>query len=185
LNKIRGHQWQNPISKLNDYLDAMAEVKLTCPQLNVPIHVAAHGPKMLAAVAARADGANTYLMPIEHVATARTALGSELELNTMLFCLLESNPERARATARKSISYYLGLDYYHRAWRKLGFCDEDFTKGGSNRLIDALVAWGDLTTIRQRISNQFDAGATRVVVLPIGAGMGGQPDWALLEKLQT
>ncbi len=185
LNRARGHIWRNPITKLSDYLDAMATVKLTCPQVNVPIHVAAHGPKMLATVAAKADGANTYLMPPNHVAVARAALGEQLELNTMLFCLLDDNPKSARATARKSIAYYMGLDYYHRAWRSLGFNVEDFADGGSDRLIDALVAWGDLAKIQQRIDDQYSAGATRVVILPIGAGMGGQPDWTLLEQLQN
>lgn len=185
LNKARGHQWQNPLSKLRDYLAAMAEVKLTCPQPRVPIHVAAHGPKMLQTVAKLADGANTYLMPPEHVSVARTALGEDAELNTMLFCLLDENPASARETARKSIAYYVGLDYYHRAWRGFGYDDADFANGGSDKLIDAVIAWGDLATIQSRIKQQFDNGATRVVVIPIGAGMGGQPDWGLLEALQA
>ena len=185
LNQSRGHTWQNPITKLGEYLDAMARVKLTCPQVSVPVHVAAHGPKMLATAAAKADGANTYLMPPEHVRVARAALGPRAELNTMMFCLLDEDPQSARATARKSIGYYVGLDYYHRAWRSLGYDNSDFTDGGSNRLIDDIIAWGSLDTIRSRIQQQFDHGATRVVILPIGAGMGGQPDWRLLEQLQA
>ena len=185
LNQARGHSWQNPIDKLSTYLDAMSAVKLTCPQINVPVHVAAHGPKMLATVAAKADGANTYLMPAEHARVARAALGPSSELNTMLFCLLDEDPITARATARKSIAYYVGLDYYHRAWRGLGLDDADFADGGSDKLIDAIIAWGNLEQIRARIQTQFDNGATRVVILPIGAGMGGQPDWRLLEQLQA
>jgi len=184
LNKARGHQWQNPVSKLTEYLDAMAAVKLTCPQPGVPVHVAAHGPKMLHAVAAKADGANTYLMPAEHVQIARAALGESAELNTMLLCLLDEDPETARRTARKSIMYYVGLDYYHRAWRNFGFDDNDFANGGSDALVDRVVAWGNLDAVRARIQQQFENGATRVVVMPIGANMGGQPDWSLLEQLQ-
>ena len=183
LNRARGHVWQNPVSKLTDYLSAMAQVKLTSPQVRVPVHVAAHGPKMLAAVAQHADGANTYLMPNEHVAIARAALGAEADLNTMLFCLLDEDPHSARATARKSIAYYVGLDYYQRAWRNLGLTDADFADGGSDRLVDALIAWGSLAQIRARIDRQFEMGASRVVVLPIGKGLGGQPDWRLLEQL--
>jgi len=185
LNQARGHTWENPVTKIGDYLDAMAAVKLTSPQMNVPIHVAAHGPKMLSTVAAKAQGANTYLMPPAHTRMARTALGDEAALNTMLFCLLDADPVSARATARKSVAYYTGLDYYHRAWRSLGFDDNDFANGGSDRLIDAIVAWGDLEQIRTRIAHQFAEGATRVVVIPIGAGMGGQPDWHLLEQLRS
>jgi probable F420-dependent oxidoreductase len=163
----------------------MTKVRLTCPQVQVPVHVAAHGPKMLATVAAKADGANTYLMPAEHVRVARAALGPQAELNTMMFCLLDEDPHSARTTARKSIAYYVGLDYYHRAWRGLGFDDSDFADGGSDKLVDAVIAWGNLEQIRARVQQQFDNGATRVVILPIGAGMGGQPDWHLLEQLQA
>lgn len=183
LNKARGHVWKNPVSKLSEYLQAMAGVRLSSPQPEYPIHVAAHGPKMLAAVAELADGANTYLMPLTHVSRSRQILGDDRALNTMLFCMREEDPERARTTARKAIAVYVGLDYYHRAWRGMGFSDADFTDGGSDRLIDAVVAWGSEGAIRQRLAAQFDAGATRVVVIPLGAGTGGQPDWSLLEAL--
>jgi probable F420-dependent oxidoreductase len=110
LNKARGHVWKNPVSKLSEYLQAMAGVRLSSPQPEYPIHVAAHGPKMLAAVAELADGANTYLMPLTHVSRSRQILGDDRALNTMLFCMREEDPERARATARKAIAVYVGLD---------------------------------------------------------------------------
>ena len=182
LNKVRGHTWQNPVSKLSDYLDAMTAVKMTSPQSSFPVHVAAHGPKMLATVAAKADGANTYLMPPDHVNQARSTLDDK-ELNTMLFCLLDEDPQTARATIRRAISYYMGLDYYHRAWRTFGFTDTDFANGGSYRLIDSIVAWGSVDTIKAKLADQAQRGATRVVIIPLGAGMGGQPDWHLLELL--
>lgn len=183
LNQARGHAWVPPVTKLREYLGAMREVKLTTHQPEVPVHVAAHGPKMLSAAARLADGVNTYLMPLEHAASARAALGDTTELNTMLFCLRESDTANARATARKAIAYYMKLDYYHRAWRGLGYADADFKEGGSDALVDAVVAWGDEAAIRARIDAQFEAGATRVVVIPIGRGMGGEPDWTLLEAL--
>ena len=185
LNKMRGHAWENPVTKLRDYLTAMSLVKLSVPQPKVPIHVAAHGPRMLQAAAELADGVNTYLMPPEHAKVARAALGTDAELNTMLFCLLDDNPQTARHTARKSIAFYMSLDYYHRAWRDFGFNDSDFVDGGSDRLIDAIVAWGDISQIQNRVSQQFANGASRVVIIPLGAGLGGQPDWSLLEQLQA
>ncbi len=183
LNQARGHAWQNPVSKLREYVTAMNAVKLSCPRADYPVYVAAHGPKMLAAAAELADGANTYLMPVQHAAQARATLGDAAVLNTMLFCLNDENPETARATARKAIAYYVGLDYYHRAWRGFGFDDADFADGGSDALVDAVVAWGNTDTIRGRIQGQYDAGASRVIVIPVGAGMAGQPDWGLLEAL--
>ncbi len=155
---------------------------MTTTQSSFPIHVAAHGPKMLATVAKLADGANTYLMPPDHVNQARTALGDKT-LNTMLFCLLDENPDTARATIRKAVGYYMSLDYYHRAWRAFGFTDEDFANGGSDQLIDAVVAWGSIETISARLQDQTERGANRIVIIPLGAGMGGQPDWRLLELL--
>ena len=184
LNKARGHQWQKPLGKLSSYLTAMGEVKLTSPQLIAPTYVAAHGPKMLAIAAKRADGANTYLMPPEHVGFARKILGEQAELNTMLFCLLEPDKVVARTIARKAIAYYIGLDYYHNAWKEFGFTDEDFSNGGSDHLIDSVVAWGTADTINQRIAQQFDRGASRVVVIPIGSKTKGHPDWDLLDILK-
>ncbi|MEM7217028.1 MAG: LLM class flavin-dependent oxidoreductase [Pseudomonadota bacterium] len=181
LNEARGHVWQPPVRKLTEYLTAMRAVKLTSPQVHAPVHVAAHGPKMLATVAQHADGANTYLMPLAHVAEARAALGANKALNTMLFCLHDEDPQSARDTARRAVGYYMGLDYYHRAWRSFGFTQSDFDNGGSDALIDAIVAWGDLTAISERVAAQRAAGADQVVIIPIARG--GAPDWALLERL--
>ncbi len=185
LNQARGHAWQNPTTALENYLTAMRATKLTCPQPQVPVYVAAHGPKMLSVVARMADGANTYLMPLDHVAVARSALGQSAALNTMLFCLHDEDAQSARSTARRAIKYYVGLDYYHNAWKSLGFSEDDYRDGGSDRLVDAVVAWGSVSSIHDRIAKQFEHGATRVVVIPIGAGLGGQPDWQLLEALKA
>lgn len=182
LARARGHEWQNPIDFLTNYLPAMTKVKLTSHQAAFQTHVAAHGPKMLALAAAHADGVNTYLMPRDHAVRARAAIGNK-DLNTMLFCLADENPETARDTARRAIAYYMGLDYYHRVWRTLGFGAEDYANGGSDRLVDSLVAWGSMSAIKERISQQEQAGATRVVVIPVGAGLGGQPDWQLLQAI--
>ena len=183
LNAARGHDWQPPVTKLRSYLQDMQRVKLSVERVDAPIHVAAHGPKMLQVAAQHADGANTYIMPQAHVTEARNILGSTADLNTMLFCLHETDPEQARQTCRRALAYYIGLDYYHRAWRNFGFEDADFENGGSNRLIDELVAWGDIDAIKQRIGAQFTLGASRVVIIPLGTGLGGQPDWQLLNAV--
>ena len=74
-------------------------------------------------------------------------------------------------------------DYYHRAWRTLGFDDSDFANGGSDRLVDAIIAWGSIDDIHARLAAQADAGAPRVVVIPLNAAGGKEPDWGLLEEL--
>ena len=107
-------------------------------------------------------------MPNEHVRFARNILGEGPSLNTMLFCLLDENPDSARATARKAIAYYVSLDYYQRAWKQFGFTDSDFNEGGSDRLIDSVVCWGSDDQIFDRITKQFSLGASRVLI-PIGS----------------
>jgi probable F420-dependent oxidoreductase len=185
LNRTRGHEWQKPLGKLTQYLEAMKSVQLTSAQVSAPINVAAHGPKMLEIASTKADGANTYLMPSEHVSAARQILGKESDLNTMLFCLRETDQDTARRTARKAIAYYVGLDYYQKAWKNFGFTEADFAEGGSDRLVDSLVVWGDPAKIKDRISLQFKLGATQVVIIPIGSKVKGHPDWELLKNIKS
>ncbi len=92
-------------------------------------------------------------------------------------------PEQARSIARKAIHLYLQLDNYHRAWSAQGFTDADYADGGSDRLVDAIVAWGSTEDVRARIDEHRAAGADQVVVIPINADNGALPDWRLLEAL--
>ena len=78
---------------------------------------------------------------------------------------------------------YVRLDYYHREWRKLGFGDVDFADGGSDRLIDALVAWGDGDALNARIAAFEQAGATRVIVMPLGVQTKSVVDPRVLDAL--
>lgn len=183
LNQSRGHEWTSPVPRLESYLQAIHATKLTMPEHEYPIHVAAHGPKMLEAAGANADGVFTYLMNPEHTARTAEALPDGRRLTPMMMCLLCEDPDDARRLARKAIGYYTGLAYYHRAWRTLGFDDSDFANNGSDRLVDAIVAWGSIDDIQARLAQQQDAGATRMVIIPLNAAGGGKPDWELLEQL--
>ena len=201
LNQLRGHQWTAPAPRLADYLDAVRSAEIQVPPGRYPIWVAAHGPKMLAAATApaeapgdldspagtrpRADGVFTYLMNPDHTATTSAALPDGVGLSPMMMCLLCPDPEEARRLARKAIAYYVTLDYYHRAWRTLGFDDDDFADGGSDRLVDAIVAWGSIDDIRGRLERQQQAGATQVVVIPLNPAGGSEPHWELLDHLAT
>ena len=89
----------------------------------------------------------------------------------------------ARAKARAALKMYVRLDYYHREWRKLGFTDADFADGGSDRLIDTLVAWGDDDALRARIAAFEQAGATRVIVMPLGIRTKQGLDLRVLDAL--
>lgn len=182
LNQARGHAWTPPAPRLESYLQAVRAARLTLPPSEYPIHVAAHGPRMLEVAAAEADGVFTYVMDVAHTARTRAGLG-EAKLTPMMMCLLCPEADRARTLARKALGFYVGLDYYHRAWRTLGFDDPDFADGGSDRLVDAIVAWGSIDDIKARLEAQAEAGADRVVVVPLNPVSGLQPDWNLIEQL--
>ena len=188
IARARGHGWVSPLAKIDSFLDGMeaAAVKAPAPPAKVPVYLAAHGPRMLELARARCDGANTYLMTCEHTARARAALGRERVLNVVQHCLLWPNGDAsgARELARRAVGRYMGLDYYRRVWSELGFDEQDFADGGSDRLVDTLVAWGDAETVRKRLVEQHDAGADEVIVVPLNASGGGrEPDWRLLDAL--
>jgi hypothetical protein len=107
-------------------------------------------------------------MPPEHTALSRERIGSQCRLLTAAMFLAETDASVARGKARKALAFYITLDYYHREWRKLGFEDGDFVYGGSDRLIDMLVALGDEKVLQARLQAYSEAGADSVIVLPIG-----------------
>ncbi len=172
LNATRGHQWQMPLPKMRDYLDAMeaAVVESPPPEKPAPLYIAAHGPKLQTLGAQRTDGIITYLMPPEHTLASRERIGPVPELSVVCPFLAETDPPLARGKARKGLEYYLTLDYYHREWEKLGYTSADFADGGSDRLIDMLVAWGGEEALRSRVAAYRDAGASRVVIMPFDLG---------------
>ena len=186
LIEMRGHSWEPPVELLSTYVDEVRSAKIDVPAHDYPVWVAAHGPKMLAAASSRADGVFTYLMNPAHThRTAETLADAErpVAVSPMMMCLRCEDPTEARRLARKAIGYYTTLDYYHRAWRTLGFEDADFTDGGSDRLVDGIIAWGSVDDIHDRLAQQAAAGASRVVVIPLNAAGGREPDWDLLTEL--
>lgn len=171
LNATRGHDWEMPLPKMRAYLHTMsaAVIEGPEPQTPAPLHIAAHGPRLQALGAQRADGVITYLMPPAHTAASRERIGPAAQLSVVSPFLAETDPQTARQKARKALRYYVTLDYYHREWRKLGLGDEDFADGGSDRLIDTLVGWGDQAALQTRLDAYREAGADRVIVMPFDA----------------
>lgn len=171
LNTTRGHDWQMPLPKMRTYLAAMdtAVIDSPAPAHRAPLYIAAHGPKLQVLGANRTDGIITYLMPPAHTAASRERIGPDTSLSVVAPFLAEADAAVARRKARKALEYYVTLDYYHREWSKLGFTEEDFAAGGSDRLIDTLVGWGDAEALKTRLSAYRDAGADRVIVMPFDA----------------
>ena len=183
---MHGMEWKSPLRKMREYLDALEATQVAAPPPDqpAPIWLAANGPKLLELVAERLDGANTYLLPPAHTEFARKTLGPGKRLNVVLPCCLCEDAARARKIARAALAIYMPLPAYQREWAKWGFDASDWAGGGSDRLIDALVAWGDLGRIRARIEEHEAAGASHIAISAYDAnGRGPHPDAKLLEAL--
>ena len=170
VEQLRGHTYGKPIPSMRAYLEGMdrAPYRAVPPSIK-PIRVlAALGPQMLRLAAERADGAHSYFVPPEHTSRAREILGSDRLLAVEQAVVFETDASKAREIARAHTSRYLALPNYVNNMRRLGFGDSDLIKSGSDRLIDAIVAWGDLAAITDRIHAHQSAGASHVClqVLP-------------------
>ena len=181
---LRGHEYGKPVATMRSYLQGMqlAPYLAPDPPEKPPTILAALGPRMLALSAELADGAHPYNVPPEHTAEARRIMGSGKLLCPEVWVVLESEPSKARSAARQALSHYMQLENYANNWRRLGFAD-DLLGGGSDRFIDANVAWGDESAIRKRIQEHWDAGADHVCIQTINPDGSRRPDEKLLAML--
>jgi len=166
VSDMRGHSYGRPVPTMRSYLNAMRAAPYQAPPPSQPptTVLAALGPKMLALSAEITDGAHPYCVTPEHTVAARQILGANKLLCPELMVLLETDPSAARAAARTALSPYIQLENYANNWRRLGFSDGDLAGGGSDRFVDANVAWGDEGAIRARIQLFWDAGADHVSI---------------------
>lgn len=164
--RLRGGDYGRPIQQMTAYLDAMAVARYAGvePDEPVPLVLAALGPRMLALAAERADGAHPYFVPVEHTPIARERLGPEPCLAVEQTAVLATDPNEARRVGRAFAHHYLALPNYANNLRRLGWSDEDIGNDGSDRLIDAVIAWGDVDAIVSRVRAHLDAGADHVCV---------------------
>ena len=176
----RRQEWEDPIGRMATYLDAMDAARMG-PDPEVPVRrlIAALGPRMLQVAASRALGAHTYFVPVEHTAKARELLGPEPVLAVEQTAILSGEPTEARGIARPWATDYLSLPNYANNWRRLGYSD-DLGEGGSDRLIDAAFAWGDVSSIAGRVREHLDAGADHVCIQVIS----GRDDDACMPALR-
>ena len=166
----RGGRYSNPVARMREYLDAMDSFPTTAPEpTSEPRRVlAALGPRMLELAAARALGAHPYFVPVEHTAFARERLGPGPVLAVEQTAVLEADPARARGVARGFSQHYLELPNYANNLLRMGWSRDDVAGAGSDRLVDAVVAWGEVDAIASRVRAHLDAGADHVCVQVIG-----------------
>ena len=169
VSNVRGHTYGQPVLTMRAYLQAMGAAPYQAPLPSEPPRtvLAALGPKMLALAAEMTDGAHPYCVTPEHTAEARRILGPGKFLCPELMVVLETHPAKARSAARTALATYIQLANYANNWRRLGFTEDDLSGGGSERFVDANVAWGDESAIRKRIQLFWDAGADHVCIQSI------------------
>jgi len=182
---VRGHDASKPLATMRGYLDRMAAAPYSAvaPPGDLPIVIGALHPRMLELAAERTAGAHPYLVPPEHTAFAREKMGAGPWLCVEQKVLLETDAAKARSVARQAIAMYLGLPNYRRNLERFGFGASDLDGGGSDRLVDAVVAWGDECAIEARIQAHFDAGADHVCIQPVHPDGLPVPDERVLEAL--
>ncbi|HLM19459.1 MAG TPA: LLM class F420-dependent oxidoreductase [Acidimicrobiia bacterium] len=178
---LRGQTYGPPLTAMREYLERMdTAMYVAAEPTESPRRVlAALGPKMLALAAERADGAHPYNVPPEHTARAREILGPDKLLAPEQAVLLETDPVEARRIARGHMAIYLDLPNYMNNLRRFGITDDDIADGGSDHLVDTLVAWGDVDAVRARVKSHLDAGADHVAVQVLTPDRGTLPldDW--------
>jgi probable F420-dependent oxidoreductase len=168
-------EYRKPYDALVDYLD-------TLDGASVPTSrrvLAALGPKVLALSAERSAGAHPYLTTPEHTAQARELVGNSVFLAPEHKVVLTTDADEAREIGRRTVEFYLGLSNYVNNWRRLGFSDNDVRKPGSDKLIDAVVAYGTPEAIAARLNEHLEAGADHVAIQVLG----GWPEDKLLAAL--
>ena len=194
---LRGHRYAGPVTTMRRYLDGIAGAAPDAANRNEggvgaangpalddperPVVIAALGPRMLELAAERCWGAIPYNVTPEHTVGARAILGPGRWLAVEQKICLSEDAGAARAAARKELARYMTLDNYRNNWLRNGFETEDMENGGSDRLMDAMVAWGTAETVAARLRAHFDAGADQVCIQPIAAA--GPPDWQTLSAV--
>jgi len=182
---VRGHEYRQPVATMRDYLARMDQAWTALGQdaVTKQLVLAALGPNMSKLAAERTLGAFPYNITPAQAAVSRAQMGPGAAVICEQKVCLCNDAATARNAARAALAPYLPLPNYYKNWFRLGFDESDLKDGGSDRLMDAMVLWGDAASIRMRLQAYFDQGADQVVIQPIKPDGSAGPDWAALEAL--
>lgn len=176
VESLPGRRWEHPLAEMVSFLDRLDSASPPVPASERVL--AALGPNMLRLASQRSAGAHPYLVSPEHTRLSRELLGESALLAPEQKVILDTDPGRARSLARERLGMYLAAPNYRRNLVSLGFSEDDFSNGGSDSLIDSLVAWGDLDAIAARVREHRDAGADHVCVQVLHEASGlPQAQW--------
>ncbi len=176
-----------PMAAMVDYLEELEELdalESPNPEPATPVRriLAAYGPKMFELARDRSSGGLSYHVNHAHTAQAREILGAEPFLGVEHPVLFETDADQARAKAREHLHPYLNQKFNVAKFRRLGYTEEEIGNGGSDRIVDDLVFWGDPDTIVEKLHAHVDAGADHVAVQVVGIepGQTSMPYWRIL-----
>lgn len=165
-----GQKYDKPLTRMSEYLDQMEAATGDDPRSEMPVPrvLAALRTGMLSLARDRADGAHTYFVPAVHTTTARGVLGPDKLLIPEQAVVVSQDAAQARRTARDHMEHYLQLPNYVNNLKQIGYRDDDLSAGGSDRLVDAIVAWGSADQIAGRVREHLVNGADHVLLQPLG-----------------
>jgi probable F420-dependent oxidoreductase len=184
VNATEPDRYRRPVAKTVEFLDGLQAAGLATEN---EVLLAALGPRMLTLSAERGAGAHPYLVTADYIAQARELLGPHACLAPELAVVLETDPDQARANGRQHVQDYFALPNYRTNLQRLGYTDADFADGGSDRLVDDLVAWGDPDAIAVRVQQLMSAGADHVCIQVVNVPDAELPleQWRALAKTVT
>jgi probable F420-dependent oxidoreductase len=186
IEGIRGQTFHPPLTHMRRYLDDMDTARYSARPADTALWrvLGALGPRMLELAGDRCHGALTYNVTVDHTAQARHILGPDPVLAVELAVVFDQDRARAHEVARRHLARYLPLPNYANNLRRLGFADDEVTGSGSDRLVEALVAWGDVDRIGAAVAEHLDAGADHVCLQVLDPGGGVPvPAWRELAAL--
>lgn len=185
VERLRGHTYASPLEAMREYLNAMDAAPMHAYEAEQPYTrvIAALGPRMIALGADHADGVHTYLVNVEHTAMARSMVREKF-LNVEQAVVVGHDRAEFLRRAHQHLEFYTGLENYRANWRRMGFGPEDFVRGGSERLCDAMVVHGNLDDIKHRVEEHFAAGADHVCLQVLGPDVTAPPtaDWRMVSE---
>jgi len=181
----RGHDYKKPLSTMREYLAAVDKALYMGiqPEVDAPIVLGALRDKMLGLSATAAQGAHPYLVPPAHTKRARAVMGPDALLCPEQMVLAETDATKAREIARNALKMYIRLPNYQNNLKQFGYTETDFEDGGSDKLVDSMVCWGEPDKIAAHLQEHLDAGANHVCIQTFRADGSPGPDEDLLQAL--
>ncbi|MBB85113.1 MAG: TIGR03620 family F420-dependent LLM class oxidoreductase [Myxococcota bacterium] len=185
VEPLFGIDYPAPLPSMRTYLDKMDNAMWWGPELDEkpPIVIGALGPLMLKFAAERTLGAHPFFAPPSNTRRSREIMGDDAWICPEQKVLLESDPERARARARMAMAGPLTMPNYRKNLMRAGFEEAELDDGGNDRVIDAVVAWGDESALVDRVRAHREAGATHVCIQPLDVDEPSRPSLATIERL--